>query len=269
MLAEALIFVFFIFALTRQAMPASPLIQQSAPGRLRAIREDPELWFAFRIVAVVTIVLVLRHALGVWQADGTAPDGFVTVLRTAWGALFTTASFLSTTGFVSGDWGAGSDWSGLGTPGLVLVAVAVMGGGIATTAGGIKLLRLIALGRQSQRELERLLYPSSIGGSGPQARRLRGPGAYAAWLFVMLWVMSATLVLLALSLTGQRFEPALIFTLSALSTTGPLAAVAAEAPLSWALLSDAGRIIAGLAMILGRLETLALVALISPEFWRN
>ncbi|HAG25807.1 MAG TPA: hypothetical protein DCK86_03150, partial [Rhodobacter sp.] len=36
-------------------------------------------------------------------------------------------------------------WSGLDNPSLILIALAVMGGGVATTAGGIKLLRAAAL----------------------------------------------------------------------------------------------------------------------------
>ena len=45
-------------------------------------------------------------------------------------------SFLTTTGFVSEDWRATQLWSDLPEPGIILLGVAVMGGGIATTAGG-------------------------------------------------------------------------------------------------------------------------------------
>lgn len=264
---EAVMLPFLVFALTRQAMPGAAPADGAGARRLRALRGDAELRFGLLVIAAVAGLLFLRHAWGAWSEPGAST--VAEALAAAWGAVFTVTSFLTTTGFVSAEWTLARNWSGLGTPGLVLAGLAIMGGGIATTAGGIKLLRIVALGRQGQRELERLLHPSSVGGRGPRARQLRGQGAYAAWLFVMLWLASLVIVLAALSLTGLRFESALVFSIAALTTTGPLAEVAASAPLNWALLSDAGRAIAAAAMILGRLETLAVVALLSPDFWRN
>ena len=54
-------------------------------------------------------------------------------------------SFLTTTGFESEYWGSSQAWSGLKTPGLILMGLCVLGGGIATTAGGVKLLRVYVL----------------------------------------------------------------------------------------------------------------------------
>ena len=77
-------------------------------------------------------------------------------------------------------------WSDLPDPGIVLLAVAVMGGGVATTAGGIKLLRLYALYRHGLRELDRLIHPNALGRRGQgdaadlrpgRARRLHLPDA--------------------------------------------------------------------------------------------
>ena len=42
------------------------------------------------------------------------------------------------------------------TPGLLLMGLALIGGGVATTAGGVKLLRVFALYRNGVREMERL-----------------------------------------------------------------------------------------------------------------
>ena len=70
-------------------------------------------------------------------------------------------------------WDAARIWSGLSNPSLILYALAIMGGGIASTAGGVKLLRAYALFKHGQRELERLVRPSSIAGSGAGRRGLR------------------------------------------------------------------------------------------------
>jgi trk system potassium uptake protein TrkH len=178
-------------------------------------------------------------------------------------------SFLTTTGFESAGWAQAQVWSGLSTPGLMLAGLAVIGGGVATTAGGVKLLRVYALYRHGEREMERLVHPNSVGGSGVIARRLRRQGALVAWIFFMLFAMSIALVMLALSLTGLNFETTTVLAVSALSTTGPLAGIAAETPISWAGLGGAAQVILAAAMVLGRLETLAIIALLNPDFWRG
>jgi len=215
----------------------------------------------------VPTVLFLRHFLGAFE--DSAEDDLPRALAAYWGAMFTVMSFLTTTGFESSRWFGATEWSGLATPGLVLVGLSLVGGGIATTAGGVKLLRIYALFRHGERELERLVHPSSVGGSGAEARRIRRKGAYIAWLFFMIFALSITAVMLALALAGVQFEAALVLAIAALSTTGPLAAIAAEAPISYALLPGSAKAVLGFAMVLGRLEALAIIALLNPGSWRN
>ena len=59
----------------------------------------------------------------------------------------------------------------------------------------------------------------------------------------------------------------MVLAVASLSTTGPLAVVAAEAPISYADLPEAAKGILAFAMVLGRLETLVLIALFNPEIW--
>ena len=69
-------------------------------------------------------------------------------------------SFLTTTGFVSEHWAEAQNWSGLRTPGLVLMGLALIGGGVATTAGGVKLLPVFALYQNGVREGPCRIWPS-------------------------------------------------------------------------------------------------------------
>jgi trk system potassium uptake protein TrkH len=84
----------------------------------------------------------------------------------------------------------------------------------------------------------------------------------------MLFIVSMGAVMLALAATGLNFEHSMVLAISALSTTGPLASVAASAPISYLGLNDAAKLILAAAMILGRMETLVLIALFNPGFWR-
>ena len=189
-------------------------------------------------------------------------------MRAAWGAFFTVLSFATTTGYESAHWGAARAWSGLENPSLILFGLAMIGGGVATTAGGIKLLRAYALLNHGSREMERLVRPSSIAGSGARKRGLRREGAQIAWIFVMLYLVSLALTMLALSLTGMRFEDALAAAIAALTNTGPVFSATTE-DASWlTAVSAEGRAVLVVAMVLGRVELLALIAMINPDNWR-
>jgi trk system potassium uptake protein TrkH len=149
------------------------------------------------------------------------------------------------------------------------MGLAVFGGGIATTAGGVKLFRLYALYKHGSRELERLVLPSSVGGSGAAARHIRGQGAYMAWIFFMLFALSIAVAMLALALTGADFEQAMVLTVAGLSTTGPLTQISMDTPIDLLLLSPAAKLVFAATMVVGRLETLAIIALLNPAFWRS
>lgn len=259
---EIVIFAFLFLALSRRTF------SRGLPGDDGTrLWRDPEMRMGLAFVLVVPTLLFLRHFIATF--DEAASADLPAAMSAFWGGLFTVMSFLTTAGFESSRWLGATEWAGLATPGLLLVGLSMVGGGIATTAGGVKLMRIYALFRHGERELERIVHPSSIGGAGTQARWIRQKGAYIAWIFFMLFALSITVVMLALSLTGLQFETALVLAVASLSTTGPLASVAAEHPISYAGLPDAAKVILAAAMVLGRLEALAIIALFNPGSWRR
>lgn len=281
---ELAVLVFLIPALSRRFWPGGAELRAS-----QRLRDDPELRMAAFIVGLVALALFARHFL--WAIEtGDASEGPVALaladlraaLAVAWGAIFNGLSFLTTTGWNSLDWQGVRDWSGLSSPGLVLAGLAMMGGGVATTAGGVKLMRVYALARHGQRELERIVHPGSVGGGGLMARRLRREGAYLAFIFFMLFAVSIAATVTLVSLQRIEFETATVLSIAALSNTGQLAgaipltpafegsAGIASAPWEgWSGLPVATKAVLALAMIVGRIETLAILALLSPEFWRR
>ncbi len=261
-LGEVFIFFFMFFAISHL------LFASDRPFKsLKQLPKDPEFRIGLVFVIVLPLFLFGRHWFGAY--DGALQNDFLAGLHALWGAAFTVLSFLTTTGFESSDWDNARSWSGLHSPGLILLGLSIAGGGVATTAGGVKLLRIYALYKHGTREMERLLHPSSIGGSPSHKRNLHRSGAQISWIFFMLFMISIALVMLALSLTGLSFESAMVFTISALSTTGPLVGVAAQDGLQYADLGDTAKMILAAAMVLGRLETLAIIALLNPALWRS
>ncbi|MGL4412749.1 TrkH family potassium uptake protein [Roseinatronobacter monicus] len=251
---EMLIAAILFFALSRRLWPGARGMQQGqgAPWR------DPELLLAGGILLVIFAALVLR-AVFVPHPSGIA--GHVSMI---WGHVFTSLSFLSTTGFIS-EVGGGVSAVFPGAAGIVLLGLVIFGGGVATTAGGLKLMRVFALGWQARREVAKLVYPDSVGGDGARLRSLRREGAFSAWLFLMVFIFSLTALTALLTLTGVSLEDATIFAAAALTTTGPLAQIAGQEPLLWAGLGDFGKMVMAFGMLLGRLELLLLLSV----FWRR
>lgn len=280
---EIVVFLFLIPALSRRFWPGG--------GELRATErliDDPELQMAVGLVTLVTALLFARHFLGAIEAgadDPTGPLGLADLrnaLAAFWGSMFNALSFLTTTGWNSVDWQGARAWSGLTAPGLILAGLAMMGGGVATTAGGVKLLRVYALARHGEREMERIIHPSSVAGGGRIARRLRREGAYLAFIFFMLFASSIAVTVALVSIQQIEFETATILSIAALTNTGPLAgaipltpafdasAGIASAPWEgWSGLPVLTKSVLACAMVVGRLETLAILALFSPDFWRR
>ncbi|MBF9042127.1 TrkH family potassium uptake protein [Rhodobacterales bacterium HKCCE4037] len=261
-MGEMLIFVFFVFALSRRTY-------SSGFGHefRQRLMKDREIRLALFAAIVLPTLLFLRHWIGALEVDELA-DGRA-AFEALWGSVFTVISFLTTTGFVSDNWDAARDWSGLQAPGLVLVGLVLMGGGVATTAGGVKLLRVYALYKHGAREIGKLIYPNSVAGAGRLGRRIRREGAYIAWVVFMLFILTMAAVMVALALTGLSFEQSMILAISTLTTTGPLAGVAGAQPIGIFGLTDAAKLVSAAAMIVGRIETLVLIALFNPAFWRD
>jgi trk system potassium uptake protein len=113
------------------------------------------------------------------------------------------------------------------------------------------------------------VHPNAVSGRGDTARRLRQEGAYLAWIFFMIFALTLGAIMAALTLTGNAFTDAMILAVSTLSTTGPLAAIAGPAPISYGALSSASQAILAIGMVIGRLETLALLVLFAPDSWRR
>ena len=283
LLGEMVVFLFLLPALSRRLWPGG--------GELRAserMRDDPELRMAAVVVWLVALLLFARHFIGAIEVAGLAGEGVSSLQRMAaallagWGGLFNALSFLTTTGWNSAEWQGARAWSGLTSPGLMLAGLAMFGGGVATTAGGVKLLRVYALARHGERELEKIVHPQSVSGGGRMARRLRREGAYLAFIFFMLFAISIAATVALVSIHQLEFETATILSVAALTNTGPLAgtipltpsfegtAGVASAPWDgWSGLAGFTKAVLAGAMIVGRLETLAILALFTPEFWRR
>lgn len=263
-LAEAAAVIFMVLAASR--LPWRP---RQRLARLRVLAaQDPELRLLGLTVLIATIWLFGRHWLGALTLSEKS-DGWGSLLAALWGTVATVTSFATTTGYVSMDWDSAQNWSGLSSPALMLLGLAALGGGVASTAGGIKLFRAFALFQHGTRELEHLSLPRVIDRPRRPGGRLDRAAVVNAWVFTMLFMAAMSVTLLALTLTGMTFERALIGSISALANTGPAFPLVEQDPAAYAKLSATARMLLCAAMVLGRIEVLAVVALLNPRWWRR
>lgn len=260
---EAIMAVFLLFALSRVTFSQDT----SSSAQRAGLFYDPEFRLGLAIVLSVPTLLFLRHFVA--ALDIGDQNNIIAALRAFWGAAFTVLSFLTTHGFSSVDWVDAQAWSGLETPGLILMGLALIGGGVATTAGGVKLMRVFALIMNGMREVDRLVHPSSIGRSGLVSRRTRREGAFIAWVFFMIFAITLAATTVAFAAFGIRFEQALVLAVASLTNCGPLVDVVQAGRLTLIELGPGPKVIAALAMIMGRLEMLALVVILIPDLWRD
>jgi trk system potassium uptake protein TrkH len=259
---EVIMALFLLFALSRMTFS-----QDTGIPEKRGLLNDPEFRLGLAIVVAVPAILFLRHFIA--ALDIGDQNNFVAALRSFWGAAFTVLSFLTTNGFVSVDWADAQAWSGLETPGLILMGLAMIGGGVATTAGGVKLLRVFALLINGMREVDRLVHPSSVGRSGLVSRRTRREGAFIAWVFFMIFAITLAATTIAFAAFNIPFEQSLVLAVASLTNCGPLIEVVEAGRLNLIELGTGPKLVACIAMVMGRLELLALVVIVTPDIWQE
>ncbi len=239
----------------------------SLKNGVRSYLRDSELRYMVIMVTVVVILLFFRHWIGAIETQST--DEIRAAAAALWGSFFMAVSFATTTGFESAAWNGATQWSGLKTPGVVLVGLAIVGGGAASTAGGVKLIRAALLAKHSMGELRRLARPSSVQPIFSGGRSVTFDALRIVWVFVMLYAITLAVCALGLTATGFKFVDAFAGSIAAISNTGPLLPLISGEEGAYTSLDPIARFLLCGAMIVGRMETLAVVALFSVSAWRR
>jgi len=250
---EVILALVMLFALSR-----STFSTVFARARKWRVTEDPELRVAAGLVLVATLVLIGQGARYV--------EGLGAHLELVWGAFFTSLSYLTTTGLASDSLPVGL--VNLDPVEIILVALAMIGGGVATTAGGIKLLRVFILTGHSRAEVNRLIAPSQVMSGQIESRSHDHHSAMLACVFLVLFILVMGAITLALTVAGSPVKDSLYLTLATVTNTGPLLPTGSGLETLVMSLPTQAKMILAAAMVLGRLEVLALLALLNPDIYR-
>ena len=220
--------------------------------RLGSYFRDPEfrafLWVLALGTAVYFAVLWLSQP-GADPADA---------LRRS---LFHAVSMQTSSGFFTDDF---THWPGA-LP-VILMLSTFIGGCAGSTSGGMKVVRWLLLWKQGQREVVQLVHPSAEVPVKLGAKAIDPRIVDAVWGFFGVYIVAFGVLMVLLIAIGEDQVTAFSAIAACMNNTGTgLGEVASN----FATLSDPGKWICLVAMLLGRLEVFPLLVLVSPTFWRR
>ena len=243
--AEWILVVFMLLGGT-----SFPLLWNALTGRLRLLLRDGELRF-----------YLLAFALG---AGGTAlvVAGGIPGAEELRAGAFQSASLISSTGYASVDynlWGDGAR--------ILLVFVMLVGGCAGSAAGGAKAIRLLLLLKFCWREVLLVLHPQAVAPVRYRGRPVPGEALRAVIHVVVVYLALYFLLGASLVLLGTDLVTGLSASLACVGNIGP--AFGPAGPMgSYADLPSISKVLLSLGMWLGRLEIVAVLALLNPSVWR-
>ncbi|QYJ78902.1 TrkH family potassium uptake protein [Shewanella acanthi] len=149
---------------------------------------------------------------------------------------------------------------------ILLIFSSFIGGCGGSTAGGIKVIRVILLLLQGSRELKRLVHPKAMFSIRIGSKALPDRVVDAVWGFFSAYALVFVICMLALMAMGLDDITAFSATAACLNNLGPgLGEVASN----YASIGDGAKWVLVVAMLFGRLEIFTLLILFTPTFWKD
>lgn len=220
-------------------------------GNIRtALRNEELRWFLGIIAfAVITIAVDIRNLYG----------GVGHALRYS---FFQVTSIISTTGFATADFNLWPEYSK-----FLLVLLMFVGGCAGSTAGGLKVSRVMLLFKSCTIEVKKMLRPRCIEEVRLDGKPVDGQTVYNALTYFTFYIIILLIAGLIVSLDGLDFTTNFTAALSCLSNVGPGLSLVGPTG-SFAIFSPLSKIVLMICMLLGRLEIFPLLLLFVPFTWR-
>ena len=218
--------------------------------RIKSVFRSSELW-VYVGVAVVSCALITFNIYD-------SCEGLSEALRLS---AFQVSSVMTTTGYATADFNM---WQGFSK--TLLLVLMFMGACAGSTAGGLKVSRVIILVKGMRRELHRLLHPRSVRTLKLEGKRLDEQTLSSANSYLTVYVASVVVIFLLLSIDKFDIETNFSATVACFNNIGPgLGAVGPAG--NFSEYSVFSKLILTAAMLLGRLEIFPLLLCFSPATW--
>jgi trk system potassium uptake protein TrkH len=244
------------------------LLFAMAKGDWKAPFRNSE-WRAYTLLLTVVTLLVAANTMGL-QGDVSAatgqpvpPPNYEHAGDALRNSLFSTVSLATTTGFVTADFDL---WPPLAH--VLLLIVMIVGGSSGSTAGGLKVVRVVLLVKMVRNLVFATFRPHTVTAVRINGQAVSGETLRQVGSFFALYVFVFTLAVIGLSGIGLPFLSAVSSVAGTLNGVGPgmehLGAME-----DYHLLPDSGKLILCGCMVMGRLEFLSILAMLTPGFWRS
>ena len=231
-------------------------------SRVLFTNEEVHVFCGYLAVSVVGFMLLFYFAPVPEAALEKLPEGFEETFRSA---LFHVSSVATSTGFSAQKfdyvaWGP-SFWM----PTVVIMAIGSCAG---STAGGIKVIRIIICAKSVFNELILMLHPRAVLGVRVGKQIVPDNKVRQALSFIFIYILLVVIAMTCYSLLGADVDTALGSSISMLSNVGP--ATGATGPAStFANVPASGKWLMSTYMLIGRLEIFTVLFLLMPNYWKD
>lgn len=178
-------------------------------------------------------------------------------------AAFQVVSIITTTGFYTANF---ETWPELSK--TILVSIMFIGASAGSTGGGIKVCRFVILIKSIRQEIHKILHPNAVtvvklNGKKVDRDTLRGINVYIS-AYVLILIASVLLV----SIDNFDFATSFSGVLTTINNVGP--GISKVGPIeNFYMFSPLSKIVFCFDMLVGRLEIIPFLLLLSPALWRK
>lgn len=222
-------------------------------GKWREFIKDQELRLYLGIILGAVLLIALNINNEIYHNIG----------RSLRDAFFQVASITTTTGYSTVDFNHWPDFSK-----MIIFALMFIGGSAGSTAGGMKVIRILVVFKRIKREIAKLFHPRAVIPIKIGNKRVSDEVVSGIFSFLGIYMIIFIIGSILLSLEGFGFETSITATVSALSNIGPGLAMVGPAE-SYSIFSKGGKLLLSFLMLLGRLEFFTMIALLAPSTWRK
>jgi len=212
-----------------------------------------------QVRVLLAIILVATLSLAAWLVGRHEMAAGAAVRH----AAFNVVSIITTTGYASTDYSA---WGGFATSAFLILTV--LGGCTGSTAGGIKMFRLIVLFNVFREQLIHAFSPHTVVPSKYDGTPIPAEVPSAVMGFTFIYFFSVIVIALLLSELGIDPLTAISSAATAIANVGPGLGTIVGPIGSFEPLPDAAKWLLSFGMVLGRLELFTVLVLFVPRFWQ-
>lgn len=210
----------------------------------------------FRIYSSFIIILTAIVFITLYLIDSSYAE------ETFRSALFSVVSIITTTGFTTVDF---TGWTEFIT--ILFFILMFFGASAGSTSGGIKIVRHVVLLKNSYIELKKQLHQRGVFILRFNNSKVPQSVVTNILAFMMLYVVIFSAGSVIMTLMGVDFITAIGSVAATLGNIGP--GIGDVGPASnFSSIPDAGKYFLSLLMLIGRLELLTFLLILTPAFWK-